>query len=156
MVSIPPTYGAPNSTITIIGDTMLSIDSSSLKYFNANPDKRIFAIAGTLGNTGTNVASAYYADMPYRVIGADLEVGTAGTTGSFTIDINKNGTTMFTTKPTLATTVASSPTPFKADSATSLAFADKVTIDIDATQTTPPVDLYVKFYIFPTRYLYLT
>ncbi len=32
MVSIPSTYGAPNTTITIIGDTMASIDAASLKY----------------------------------------------------------------------------------------------------------------------------
>ena len=63
---------------------------------------------------------------------------------------------MFTTKPTLATTVAASPTPFTADSATSLALNDKATIDIDAVQTTAAVDLYVQLYLFPTRILSLT
>jgi hypothetical protein len=32
MVSIPSTYSAPDTTITIIGNTMASIDASSLKY----------------------------------------------------------------------------------------------------------------------------
>src|SRR5574344_1302956 len=59
--------------------------------------------------------------VPLRVIGVDLQVGTAGTTNSTTIDINKNGATMFTVKPTLATTVASSPLPFTADNGTTLA-----------------------------------
>ena len=158
MVSIPPTYSNPNTTFTIVGDTMASIDASSLKYamIGVDPFTRKFAIAGTIGATGTNIANAWYAEQPFRVLAADLSVGTAGTTNSTTIDINKAGTTMFTTKPTLATTVASSPTPFTADTATSLALGDKVTVDIDAVQTTAAIDLYVSFYVFPTRYLYLT
>lgn len=157
MVAIPSTYSAPDTTVTIIGDTMASIDADSLKYclIGVEAFQKNFAVAGTIGATGTNVANAYYATEPMRVIGADLQVGTAGTTNSTTIDINKGGTTMFTTKPTLATTVATSPTPFTADSATSLALADKVTIDIDAVQTTAAVDLYVNLYVFPTRYLNL-
>ncbi len=156
MVSIPPTYSAPNTTITIIGDTMASIDASSLKYATIDPLHVNFVVAGTIGATGTDVAAAWYAKEPYRVLGADIEVGTAGTTNNTTADVNKGGTTMFATKPTLATTVAASPTPFTADSATSLSLNDKVTIDVDAIQTTAAIDLYVTLYIFPTRYLYLT
>ena len=63
---------------------------------------------------------------------------------------------MFTTKPTLATTVASSPTPFTADNATSLALNDKVTLDIDAIQTVSAVDLYVKLYLLPTKMINYT
>ena len=157
MVSIPSTYSNPNTTITIIGDVMASIDASSLKYCSIGAEMFLknFAIAGTIGATGTDNANAYYATEPMRVIGADLQVGTAGTTNSTTIDINKGGVTMFTTKPTLASTVASSTTPFTADGATSLALGDKVTIDIDAVQTTKAVDLYVQLYLFPTRYLSL-
>lgn len=159
MVSIPSTYSAPDTTITIIGSTMASIDASSLKYAMIGAEAFIanFAIAGAIWATTTGwdaswAANAYYAKEPMVVFGADLQVGTAGTTNSTTIDINKGGTTMFTTKPTLATTVATSPTPFTADTATTLALADKVTIDIDAIQTTAAVDLYVQLYLFPTRY----
>ena len=159
MVSIPSTYGAPNTTITIIGDVMASIDAGTLYYsaFGVEMFQKNFAVAGTIGATGTDVTNAYYATEPMRVLGADLQVGTAGTTNSTTIDINKNGTggTMFTSKPTLASTVATSPTPFTADTATSLALGDKVTIDIDAIQTTQAIDLYVQLYVFPTRYLNL-
>jgi hypothetical protein len=90
-----------------------------------------------------------------RVLWADLDVWTAGTTDNTTVDINKWGTTMFTTKPTLATTVWASPLPFTADSGTSLALNNKVTIDIDAFQWTAAKDLYVHLYLFPTRYLNL-
>jgi hypothetical protein len=154
MVSIPSTYSAPTTTITFIGDQMASIDASSLKYASVGviPFATKFAVAGTIGATGTDVANAFYSTQPKRVLGADLQVGTAGTTNSTTIDINKNGTTMFTTKPTLASTVAASPTPFTADSATSLALNDKVTIDVDAVQTTAAIDLYVQLYLWPTLY----
>ncbi len=158
MVSIPSTYGAPNTTITIVGDTMASIDASSLKYCMLGAEAFVekFAVAGTIGATGTDIANAFYAQEPMRVLGADLYVGTAGTTNATTIDINKAGTTMFTTKPTLATTVATSPTPFTANTTSALALNDRVSIDIDAVQTTAAIDLYVKLYLFPTRYINLT
>lgn len=158
MQSIPQTYSAPDTTFTIIGDTMASIDAGTLKYFHIGAEvfAKRFVVAGTIGATGTDVANMFRAEQPARVIGADIQVGTAGTTNSTTADINKGGTTMFATKPTLATTVASSPTPFTADSGTSLALGDKVTLDVDAIQSTAAIDLYVILYTFPTRYLYLS
>lgn len=157
MVSIPSTVST-DTTVTIIGDTLTSIDASSLKYAMIGAEAFVekFAVAGTIGATGTDIANAYYAQEPMRVIGADLYTGTAGTTNATTIDINKNGTTMFTTKPTLATTVNASPTPFTVDTTTALALNDRVSIDIDAVQTTAAIDLYVRLYVFPTRYNSLT
>jgi hypothetical protein len=159
MVSIPSTYGAPNTTVTIIGSTMASIDASSLKYamIGAEPFAWKFAVAGTLGATGTDVANKRYAEEPMIVLGADIQHGTAGVTTTFVSDINKNGTTMFTVKPSLATTVASSPTPFTADTATTLALGDYVTVDIDTINTgTLAIDLYISLYVFPSRYEFLT
>jgi len=155
---VSSSYGAPNTTVTIVGDTMASIDSSSFKYGMVGADgfREKFAVAGAIGAITTNVANSFYAYEPLRVLAADIQVGTAGTTNSTTVDINKGGTTMFTTKPTLATTVASSPTPFTADSATSLALGDKVTIDVDAIQATTAIDLYVQLYVYPTRLIALT
>ncbi len=154
MVSIPSTFSTPTTTVTFIGDQMASIDANSLKYATIGviPFATKFSVAGTIGATGTDIANSFYSTQPKRVLGADLQVGTAGTTNNTTVDINKNGTTMFTTKPTLATTIAASPLPFTADTATSLSLNDKVTIDIDAVQTTPAVDLYVQLYLWPTLY----
>jgi len=158
MVSIPSTYGAPNTTVTIIGNTMASIDASSLKYFSIGAEILAyrFAVAGTLGAVTTDVANARYAEQPMIVLGADIQHGTAGVTTTFVADINKNGTTMFTAKPSLATTVASSPTPFTADNSTTLALGDKVTVDIDTVNTgTLAIDLYVTLYVLPSRYEFL-
>lgn len=145
------------TTVTIVGDVMASIDASSFYRCSVAAYEKRFAIAGSIDNTvQTDVADAYYAMEPMRVLCADIEVGSAGTTGTTTVDINKAGTTMFTTKPTLASTVAYSTVPFTADTATSLAIGDKVTIDKDGGQTgTPAIDLYVQLYLFPTRYFAL-
>lgn len=155
MQSIPQTFGSSKTTFTLIGDTMASIDTGSLKYALVEVSRIKMAYAGSISAVTSDVMGSFYAEQPLRVIGADIQVGTAGTTNNTTADVNKNGTTMFATKPTLATTVASSPTPFTADNGTSLALGDEVTIDIDAIQTTAAIDLYITLYVFPTRYLYL-
>lgn len=155
-VSIPSTFSSV-TTITFIGCTCASIDSNSFKYSNiVSAVKKPFAYAGAVGATGTDVANAWYADKPYNVFGAELSVGSAGTTNSTTIDLNKNGTSMFTTKPTLASTVAFATAPFTADTAMTLALGDKVTKDIDAVQTTPAQGLYSDLLLLETRYLSLT
>ncbi|HAS92257.1 MAG TPA: hypothetical protein DCS12_08510, partial [Clostridiales bacterium] len=161
MVSIPSTYSSPNTTITIIGSVCASIDTNSFKYstlIGAEQFIKNFAYAGTVGSTGTDIMNKYYATEPMYVLGCDLQVGTvASTSGTTTLDLNKNGTTFMTTKATLAYNVASSPTPFTADTATTLALGDYVTVDIDGvTSTTFPVDLYVQLYLVPQRYLTLS
>lgn len=80
MVSIPSTYGAPNTTITIIGDTMASIDVSSLKYMAQDPYIANFAVAGSISAIGTDVCNVFYANEPYRVLGAELSVGKVAST----------------------------------------------------------------------------
>ena len=153
MVSIPAAYTATVTTVTIVGDAMASIDAASLSYALIEAKTVNFAVAGSIGVTGTDMMNDWYADEPYRVFGADVYTGTAGTTNNTTFDIKDNTVTMFTTKPTLATTVAASPAPFTADSHTSMALNDRISVDITAVQTTPAaVDAYVKLYVFPTKY----
>jgi len=159
-VSIPSTYSSPDTTITICGNTCASIDSGTFKYssiLDIEQFARQFAYAGTVGATGTDVMNAYYAPEPMLVLGAEIYVGTAASTsGNTVVDINKNGTTMFTTKPTIAYNALTVATPFAADSGASLALNDRVSIDIDTvTSTTFPVDLYVSLKIFPSRFLTL-
>jgi hypothetical protein len=159
-VSIPSTYSSPDTTITICGNTCASIDSGTFKYssiLDIEQFARQFAYAGTVGATGTDVMNAYYAPEPMLVLGAEIYVGTvASNSGNTVVDINKNGTTMFTTKPTIAYNALTVATPFAADSGSSLALNDRVSIDIDTvTSTTFPVDLYVSLKIFPSRFLTL-
>lgn len=150
---VSSSYSSPNTTVMIIGDVLSATATmSSMKYCLHEATTINFAMAGTIGATGTDVANAYYADAPYRVLGADMTLGTAGTTNSTTVDINKGGITMFTVKPSCASTV---PVDLgnTADDHASLALSDKVTIDIDAVQTTKAIDLYVKLFVFPIKFL---
>lgn len=141
--------------IRLIGD-ICSSTASGFQYC-INPVEIIrFAVAGTIGMTGTNVANAYYTNYAIKVFGADIQVGTAGTTNNTIIDINMGGTSLFTTKPSLSSTVVYSPSPFVADVNTNIAINNKITIDIDAVQSTPAVDLYVQLYVFQTRLLNLS
>ena len=161
MVSIPSTYSSPSTTITIIWDTCASIDTDTFKYSSiiwAEQFIKNFAYAGTVWATGTDVMNAYYANEPYRVIGAEINAWVVwSNSGNTVVNIKKWSTTMFTTKPTLAYNALTTATPFTADSATSLALNDRVTIDIDwVCTTTFHQDLYIKLYLLPTRYLSLT
>ena len=155
MVSIPSTYSAPNTTVTIVGDTMASIDASSLKYAMIGVEAFVqkFAVSGTIGATGNDVANAYYATEPMRVLGADMQVGTAGTTNSTTVSLVNGTGTVTLVSPTLGSTVAATTTPqAPASSALSLALNDRVQLNVTAVQTTAAVDLYVQLYVMPTRY----
>lgn len=104
----------------------------------------MFAIAWTIGATGTNVANTVLVNGTKTITSVDLWYGTAGS-GTLTVDVNKNGITLFaTTKPSIITTnqwsVASGTL-----TTTALASGDYLTIDIDAVPwTTLPVDLYVR------------
>ncbi|MCX6232753.1 MAG: hypothetical protein NTZ33_14540 [Bacteroidetes bacterium] len=157
MVSIASTYSNPNTTITIVGDIMASIDASSLKYYLLEPTLARFAYAGTVGATGVDVMNMFPSDKPYRILGGQMQVRTvASTSGTTTVDINVGGTTVFTTKLTLAYNSLAS-VVFTADNGSSLAADNQVTIDIDGvTATTFPVDLYIQLYLFPTRLLNLS
>lgn len=140
--------------VTIVGDVCTSA-ATQFKYCVFPVEIIRFALSGTIGSTGTDVANAFYANYNSRVLGADIQVGTAGTTNNTSVDINKDGTTMFNTKPTLASATSTNANTFTANSLTTLFTNNKVTIDIDSIQSTPAVDLYVQLYIFPTRYLSL-
>jgi len=81
-------------------------------------------------------------------------VGTSGTTNASTFDINKNGTSVFTTKLSVssADTTGDDTT---ANNDTSLALDDYVTLDCDSISTTAPIDAYIDLYLFPTNNVFL-
>ncbi len=80
------------------------------------------------------------------------EIETAGTTGVVTIDVNKNGTTIFSTKITIDTTELTSRTAATPPviSGSSFSQYDKITVDIDGIHTTPGKGLTVYIPITPT------
>jgi hypothetical protein len=90
-----------------------------------------FAVTGTL-TTGTDKAPTLLAPCSLTITKVKLVVKTAPTGAAIIVDVNKNGTTIFTTqnnRPQIAigATTGDSGTP----DVTSLAEGDKLTIDID-------------------------
>lgn len=90
-----------------------------------------FAVVGTL-ETGGDQAPTIVAPCALTIVKAKVVVKTAPTGASIIADVNKNGTTIFTTqgnRPEIAIdgTTDDSGTP----DVTALAEGDKITIDID-------------------------
>lgn len=113
-----------------------------------------YIIFKVLGNTtDQTVATTFGGDLECPINGTIQEIGawvdTAGTTGSATIDVNKNGTTLMgTTKITIETTEKSSRTAATQPVLTvfNILKGDIITVDIDAIQTTPAkgLSIYLK------------
>jgi hypothetical protein len=136
-------------SVNWVGDASLS-GHTGFQYAPVDRARQIdFAVAGTLG-AANDVAGHWYAPTLIKVFGADARVGTEAAT--CTVDINKAGTTMFTTKLTLAT--AASSVNMTADSETTAAFGTTFSVDIDSVGTTAPIDLYVSLYVAPKNNLY--
>ena len=105
--------------------------------------RRVFSIAWKIWATGTNVANTFVADWTFTISKVNLWYWTAWS-GTLTVDVNKNGTTLFaTTKPSITTTNQSSINSGTLTT-TTLASGDVLTIDIDAVPWTPWTDLYVE------------
>lgn len=100
--------------------------------------------------TNNAAATTVGGDFECPITGTIIEIGayvdTAGTTGTETVDVNKNGTTIISTKITIDSTEKSSRTAAAPPviSVSSIAAGDLITIDIDAIQTTPAKGLTVR------------
>lgn len=95
--------------------------------------------------TGTGQALIH---VPFarKLTAVHAEVATAGTTGTLTVDINRNGTSMLSTKLTIdsAETGSDQATAAVIDAAQDdTAINDVITIDIDGVHTTPAKGLVV-------------
>jgi hypothetical protein len=109
---------------------ILSTDTTTIKTTLS------FAVTGTL-TTGTDKAPTILAPCTLTITKVKVVVKTAPTGAALIVDVNKNGTTIFTTqgnRPTIAIgdTTADSGTP----DVTALAETDKLTIDIDQIGST--------------------
>lgn len=95
-----------------------------------------FAIVGTL-TTGTDKAPTILIPCDLTIIKAKLVVKTAPTGSSIIVDVNKNGTTIFTTQANRPAIAASATTGDSgAPDVTALSEDDKITIDVDQIGST--------------------
>lgn len=95
-----------------------------------------FSMTGTL--SVTTGAQRLPIDGTYTIVGTRLMVGTAPTGADLVIDVNKNGTTIYTTQANRPTITAGSNGggPGSAPDVTTLAAGDYLTIDIDQVGST--------------------
>ena len=121
------------------------------QFVASNRNVRWFLIR--VGDSATNLATGTTkgGDVELPFTGTITEIGayvdTAGTTGTMTVDVNLNGTTLMTTnKITIDTAEKSSRTAATAAALTTTAVTagDLITIDIDAIHTTPSKGLTVR------------
>jgi len=97
----------------------------------------------TMSYAGTLVAGAgalrWYAHKALTVLNVIISVGTAPTGASLIVDVNKNGTTMFSTQGNRPTVAISGFTDTSSvPDVTSIAAGDYLTIDIDQIGSTIP------------------
>lgn len=156
---VSASYATNTVTVTIIGDTLTSIDSSSMKYASQKARVITSMIAGTIGATANDVTARFFAPMALHYFGATAFHGTAGTTNATTYQVSKNATDGSGTILASALSIASAGTASSdqtATSGTTLAAGDYITINITAVSTTGAVDAYINHYVFADNNQYLT
>ncbi len=137
---VPVAPGTSGNVLTSNGTNW----TSAALTIPSGAQTEVFIIAGTFPSAATtNLSKTWFAPAAVTLSAVSLYVDTAGSgTGSTVVDINKNGTTITTSKLTLTTTGTSHVdlTP----STTAVAKGDAITIDVDSvTATTAPSNGYV-------------
>lgn len=94
-----------------------------------------WAITGII-NTGTKLDQGYYVPRTLTIVKVVLHLETnGGTSGNTIVDVNKNGTTIFTTqanRPSIAFNEGNNITKEAIPDVTSLSAPDIFTMDVDA------------------------
>ena len=105
--------------------------------------RKMFAVWWTIWTTWTNIANTHAMDWTYTLQQVNLWYSTAGS-GTLTVDVNKNGTTVYaTTKPSITSTNQTSINSGTITTAWCVSW-DVYTIDVDAVPWTPWTDLFVE------------
>lgn len=126
-----------------------ALEAAVLAVLNRHPGHPVFAVDGVLG-TGQGQAR-WYAPVACTIVEVRASVGTAPTGAAILVDVEKNGTTIFTTqgnRPTIAVSTHTdvSGTP----DVTALAAGDYLTFSVDQVGSTiPGSDLTVQVRLYP-------
>lgn len=101
-----------------------------------------FIIPGTLA-TGTDLAKTWVLPFDCKLTSATPYVKTAGTTNATTFDINLAGSTIATTKLSIASGATSGSNQALDNPTTTRTAGSLITIDVDSVSTTAPVEAYI-------------
>lgn len=149
---ISASYATNTVTVNIVGDS-LTAGFTSMQYAAVEAMQETFIIPGTIA-TGTDLAKTWYTPEQVYILSADAYHKTAGTTNSTVYDINDDGTTKFTTKPTITTGTTSDIDNVADNPSTAVAKDSLITIDVDSVSTTAPVEAYIKLFYYPVSWRY--
>jgi hypothetical protein len=149
---ISSSYATNTVTVNIVGDS-LGASFTGLKYCVELAKIETFIVPGTLA-AGTDLAKTFHVPYGIYVISADAYVKTAGTTNANAFDINDDSTTMFTTKPSIASGATSDIDNVSDAPSTEVAAGSLITADIDSVSTTPPTEAYLYLYYYPSSWRY--
>jgi hypothetical protein len=98
------------------------------------PPASNFSSTGTL--TVKTGAARYYLEATWAIVKVRASVGTAPTGAAVIVDVNKNGTTIFTTQANRPTIAVGANTATGTPQVTALAAGDYLTVDIDQIGST--------------------
>lgn len=153
-IVISSSYAANTVTINILGDS-LSVGFTSMKYAQQLALVEQFAIAGSL-SSGTDQAKTWYAPFALYVVTVDAYLKNTYTGSANTFDVNDDGATIITTKPSITAGNSSD-----IDNVTDMGLigvGSAITIDIDSNGTPPSSDgsAYLYLFMIPESWLYRT
>jgi len=154
-------YSSNTVTITLLGNT-LATGFSSMKYCIHQALYDISMIPGTCPLAAeTSIGKTIVIPYDAIVFGTRIRYGTAPTTTGGTWDINDDGTTIFSTKPTIAAgnTLGSwQVSDCLSGTAWTIVAADSlITVDYDSGHaSTPGADPYIRIAFMPAAWRYRT
>lgn len=152
---ISSSYSSNAVTINIVGDS-LTAGFTLMKYAIPEALVKTFPIVGTLpASATTGISYTWITESDMYFLSADLVLDTAGSgAGSTVVDINDDGSTKWTTKPTITTTGTTDLDNVADNPSTAVAAGSEITVDVDSTVATAPSDAYVKVYYYPVSWRY--
>lgn len=149
---ISSSYAANTVTINIVGDS-LTAGFDTMQYCSHEAREEVFIVPGNQ-HIDTNVSKQWYPRADVYVLSADARVKTAGTTNPTTYDINDDGSTKFTTKPSIASTNTEDLDNVADNPSTAVVKDSVVTVDIDADSDTEAIEGYISLFYYPTEWRY--
>ena len=149
---VSSSYSSNAVTVNIVGDS-LTAGFTSMKYCANHAMVEQFIRPGKLG-AGTDAFKTWFAPCDVYILAADARVKSAGTTNATVFDINDDGSTKFTTKPSIASGSTSDLDNVATNPSTLVAEGSAITADIDSVSTTPPSDAYIYIYYYPVSWRY--
>lgn len=137
------------TTVNVTSPTLATVEvtsptSATVTWADAGPQgvrgpagtTPVFQRSGSL--TTQTGASRFYVDAAATIAKVRVAVGTAPVGAAVTVDVNKNGTTIFTTQANRPSIAAGGFTATATPDVTALSIGDYLTVDIDGVGSTNP------------------